>query len=250
MGRVIRAAGRAPGDPAPGDPTPGDRAAERERMVERQLRARGIADEHVLAAFRAVPREAFVGEGQADAAYEDRPLPIGHGQTLSQPYVVALMLEALAVRPGDRVLEVGAGSGYAAALLSRLAGRVVAVERVRELADAARRRLAALGCANVEVRHGDGTLGWPGGAPFDAVLVSAAAPDVPPALVGQLAQGGRLVMPVGDARSQELVRLVRSPDGGLGEERLGGVVFVPLIGSQEPGGREPGGRGPVPGAAG
>ncbi len=200
-------------------------------MVEQQLRARGIADERVLAAFRAVPREAFVDEGQAGSAYADAPLPIGYGQTISQPYVVALMAEALDLRPDALVLEVGAGSGYAAAILSLLARRVVAVERLPELADGARERLAGLGCANVEVHLGDGTRGWSAEAPFDAILVSAAGETVPPALLGQLSPGGRLVMPVGGHGHQDLVRLVKTDAGTMSEERLWGVVFVPLVAS-------------------
>ena len=201
--------------------------------MARQLRSRGIADARVIAAFAAVPREAFVDERMAASAYDDRPLPIGHGQTISQPYVVALMVEALGLRPDARVLEVGAGSGYAAAILSLLAGRVVAVERLRSLADGARRRLAALGYSNVEVQHGDGTLGWAPAGPFDAILVSAGAARVPPALADQLAVGGRLVIPVGGPAYQELLRLVKADDGRLEEERLGGVIFVPLVESSE-----------------
>ncbi|MHB8960841.1 MAG: protein-L-isoaspartate(D-aspartate) O-methyltransferase [Candidatus Limnocylindrales bacterium] len=210
-----------------------DRSRERARMVAQHLRARGIADERVLAAFREVPREAFVDPSLAESAYADAPLPIGLGQTISQPFVVAAMVEALRVGENDRVLEVGAGSGYAAAILSRLAGRVVAVERHSQLADAARGRLAALGFDNVDVRHGDGTRGWIQGAPFDAILVSAGARRVPPALEEQLAVGGRLVIPVGELDHQELLRIVRRGDGTLGEERLGGVSFVPLV-STEP----------------
>ena len=203
-------------------------------MVREQLRSRGITDARVLAAFGAVPREAFVDERLVGSAYDDPPLPIGHGQTISQPYVVALMAEALALQPADTVLEVGAGSGYAAAILSLLVGRVVAVERLRPLADEARERLAALGYRNVEVHHGDGSRGWPPAAPFDAVLVSAGAERVPPALADQLAVGGRLVIPVGGPGYQELLRLVKTDAGELREERLGGVVFVPLIASPEP----------------
>lgn len=209
----------------------GDRSHERRRMVG-QLASRGIVDERVLAAFTEIPREAFVPPGSAADAYEDGPLPIGHGQTISQPFVVALMVQELAVAAADVALEVGAGSGYAAAVLSRLARRVVAVERHRELAEAAAERLANGGFANVEVHHGDGTGGWPPSAPFDVILVSAASDHVPPELIEQLAVGGRLVMPVGRrwGGGQHLVRLTKAADGQLEERRLGPVAFVPLIG--------------------
>lgn len=200
-------------------------------MVERQLAGRGIVDQRVLAAFRDVPREAFVPPELAADAYEDGPLPIGHGQTISQPFVVALMVQALAIQPGDRALEVGAGSGYAAAIVSRLAGSVVAVERHGDLARAAGNRLHALGFDNVEVRHGDGTRGWPERAPFDAILVSAGGERVPPALTEQLAAGGRLVIPVREGPAQELLRLVRREPGRIDEQRLGRVTFVPLVAS-------------------
>jgi protein-L-isoaspartate(D-aspartate) O-methyltransferase len=204
----------------------------RERMVAHQLEDRGVADSRVLAAMREVPRHLFVSDEQAEEAYDDRALPIGGGQTISQPYVVALMLEALAVRPDDRALEVGAGSGYAAALLSRLAREVVAIERDPELCERARSRLADLGVANVELHAADGTLGWPAHAPFDAILVSAGGPRVPPALETQLAPGGRLVMPVGERRSQLLLRVARRADGELERAELGEVAFVPLVGAE------------------
>lgn len=207
----------------------GPMPTEQARMVERQLRGRGIRDERVLQAFREVPRDAFVPRALANRAYEDVPLPIGAGQTISQPYVVALMIEALRVRPSDRVLEVGAGSGYAAAILSRLAGEVEAMERHPALARAAARRLRLLGYENVRVRVGDGTLGLPQRAPFDAILVSAGGPEVPAALATQLAAGGRLVIPVGSSWEQELLRITERADRGLVRESLGPVVFVPLI---------------------
>jgi protein-L-isoaspartate(D-aspartate) O-methyltransferase len=216
-----------------------DRVLERERMVQRQLRARGVEDERVLDAFREVPREVFVASGLEDSAYTDAPLPIGESQTISQPFVVALMVEALQVRKGDRVLEVGAGSGYAAAILSRLASEVYAIERHPSLAREARERIEQLGYENVKLRAGDGTLGWPEAAPFDAILVSAGGPDVPPALLDQLAPGGRMVIPVGTSREQELVRITKSADGRLRTESLGPVVFVPLI-RERPSGRLPG----------
>lgn len=205
-------------------------AARRARMVDEQLAARGIADARVLAAMRGLPRHAFVSPDQAELAYQDRALPLGAGQTLSQPYVVALMLEAAELRGGERVLEVGAGSGYVAALLSRLAREVFALELDPELAERARRRLAELGCANVELRAGDGTKGWPERAPFDAILVSAASERVPPALEAQLAPGGRLVIPLGPVRGdQSLARFTRSAGESLERADLCPVQFVPLL---------------------
>jgi protein-L-isoaspartate(D-aspartate) O-methyltransferase len=212
-----------------------DRALERERMVERQLRARGVQDERVLDAFREVPRELFVEPGLERSAYSDAPLPIGESQTISQPYVVALMVEALEIRPSDRVLEVGAGSGYAAAILSRIAAEVYAIERHPSLAREARERIERLGYGNVEIRAGDGTLGWPGAAPFEAILVSAGGPDVPPALLEQLAPGGRIVIPVGTTGEQELIRITKSGDRRLRKQNLGPVMFVPLIGHESGG---------------
>jgi protein-L-isoaspartate(D-aspartate) O-methyltransferase len=206
-----------------------DRALDRESMVDRQLRRRGIRDEGVLEAFRSVPREAFVGDAVGEFAYEDTALPIEEGQTISQPYIVAVMVQALDLRPTDRVLEVGAGSGYAAAILARRAERVFAIERNPRLAEAARDRLHRLGYHNVEVRAEDGTLGWPEEAPFDAILVSAGGPDVPRALLEQLAPGGRLVIPVGGTRQQRLLRITRVGDEWRHED-LGPVTFVPLIG--------------------
>jgi len=200
-------------------------------MVRAQLAARGISDAATLSAFDAVPREAFVPPQLAARAYADEPLPIAAGQTISQPYIVAYMVQALGVGPEDRVLEVGAGSGYAAAILSRIAREVVAVERHAELADSARERLAALGYDNVRVVCADGSLGWQDGAPYDAILVSAGGPEVPAALVGQLALGGRLVMPVGDEDDgQQLVRVTRAGDGAVRREALDSVRFVPLVG--------------------
>jgi protein-L-isoaspartate(D-aspartate) O-methyltransferase len=204
----------------------------REQMVARQLEDRGIEDARVLAAMREVPRHLFVSDDLAESAYDDRALPIAGGQTISQPYVVALMLEALTVQPDERVLEVGAGSGYAAALLGRLAREVVAIERRPELAEQARLRLAELGFANVAVHAGDGTLGWPERAPYDAILVSAGGPRVPRALEAQLAVDGRLVMPVGARNAQSLLRVVRRADAELAREDLGEVQFVPLVGDK------------------
>src|SRR5689334_18194757 len=207
-----------------------DRAA---RMVERQIAARGIRDERVLSAMREVPREAFVPENLREFAHDDTPLPISEGQTISQPYIVALMADAAGIGPLDRVLDVGTGSGYAAAVLSRLAERVYSMERHASLAETARQRLEALGYTDVEVRVGDGSRGWPEAAPFDAILVAAGAPDVPDALKSQLAIGGRLVIPVGgEERSQRLLRLRRTAESEFEEDSLGDVAFVPLVGEQ------------------
>lgn len=201
-------------------------------MLVHDLEGRGISDRRVLAAMGEVPREEFVAWGERGQAYADRPLPIGHGQTISQPYIVALMLELAELRPDDRLLEVGAGCGYAAAVASRLCAEVVGIERVTALARDARARLVHLGYRNVVVLEGDGTVGWPPGAPFDAIVVSAGAPEVPEALVGQLADGGRLVVPAGTSPwGQQLLRL-RRVGGQVEEEDLGGVSFVPLIGAQ------------------
>jgi protein-L-isoaspartate(D-aspartate) O-methyltransferase len=207
-------------------------AAARKLMVDRHIRARGVHDPRVLEALGTVPREAFVPSELSDAAYEDRPLPIEAGQTISQPYIVAVMTEALALEPTDRVLEIGTGSGYAAAVLAHIAKQVYTIERHAELADVARDRLGRLGYANAEVRCADGTLGWNEHAPFDAIIVAAGGPDVPPALLDQLAIGGRLVIPVGSGRAQELVRVTRVNKTEYRREDLGAVQFVPLIGAQ------------------
>lgn len=205
---------------------------ERRRMVERHLVARGVRDPAVLEAMGQVPREAFVAGQLAEFAYEDAPLPIDAGQTISQPYIVAVMTAALELEPRDRVLEIGTGSGYAAAVLSRVAAEVYTVERHQELADAAGRRLRHLGYDNVHVRHGDGTNGWAEHAPYDAIVVAAGGPDVPQALLDQLVPGGRLVIPIGPTpREQDLVRVRRRSDGTFARESLGGVRFVPLVGT-------------------
>jgi protein-L-isoaspartate(D-aspartate) O-methyltransferase len=204
----------------------------RQRMVDSQLRARGIADERVLNAMARVPRHEFASEPYRDQAYEDHPLPIAQGQTISQPYIVALMLEALALRPADRVLEVGTGSGYVTALLAELAAQVISVERHAALADPARELLARVGYTNVRIIAGDGTQGFPECAPYDAIIVSAAAPNVPPALPAQMAEGGRMIMPVGMPDSQQL-QLIRM-EGGQPRITLRELCrFVPLI-SGEP----------------
>lgn len=210
-----------------------DFEARRNAMVDYQIARRGVRDPRVLEAMRVVPREAFVPERLAELAYEDAPLPIAEEQTISQPYVVALMAEALELEPEDRVLEIGAGSGYAAAVLGRAAGEVWAVERHESLAREARERLERLGFSNVHVVHGDGTLGWPDHAPYDAVVVAAGGPEIPQALLDQLAPGGRLVIPIGpDPRTQDLIRVRRTQAGQLVREDLGAVRFVPLIGEQ------------------
>ena len=204
---------------------------QRALMVDLQLARRGIRDPHVQQAFREVPREAFVPSGLEEFAYKDSPLPIGDGQTISQPYIVALTVEALRLSPGDRVLEIGTGSGYAAAILSRIAKEVYTVERLAELAEQARGRLFRLGYDNVFVHRGDGTLGWNEHAPYDAIAVAAGGPEIPKALLEQLAPGGRLVIPVGPEDVQVLVRITRE-DGGFRREELSDVRFVPLIGEQ------------------
>jgi len=206
-------------------------AENRQQMVARQLEARGIRNRHVLAAMAEVPRERFVPERLAEFAYEDGPLPIGEDQTISQPYIVALMIEAAQVAPGDRVLEVGAGSGYAAAVLSRIADRVYAIERHETLAKSARRRVSDLGYDNLTVLTGDGSLGLPAHAPYDAVLVAAGCAKVPAPLRLQLAIGGRLVVPVGGASMQSLRCVTRTGEQSWTEADLGGVRFVPLIGA-------------------
>jgi protein-L-isoaspartate(D-aspartate) O-methyltransferase len=206
-----------------------DFARERDRMVEEQLARRGISDARVLDAMREVPRERFVSAEFAEHAYDDSPLPIEAGQTISQPYIVAAMMVAAEVAPGDRVLEVGAGSGYAAAVASRIAGRVYGVERHEELARLATERMTALGYDNVEIRIGDGSVGLVDEAPFDAILVAAAGRAVPHALKEQLEIGGRLVMPVGGEDNQKLCKITRVDANHYEEDHLGAVAFVPLI---------------------
>jgi protein-L-isoaspartate(D-aspartate) O-methyltransferase len=204
-------------------------AAKRRQMVEQQLKRRGIHDPRVLEAMYMVPRHAFVAAHAQPEAYADSALPIGHGQTISQPYVVALMTEAAQIEPGDKVLEIGAGSGYGAAVLSQLAGEVYTIERYRELAEGARERLQELGYRNIHVIHSDGSEGWPEEAPYDAIIVAAAAPDVPQPLLDQLVDGGRLIVPIGSRTYQTLVRVIRHGDN-IHRESLTEVRFVPLIG--------------------
>ncbi len=205
-------------------------AAARVQMVSRQIADRGVVDARVLDALRAVPRHLFVTPGSEEEAYEDRPVPIGYGQTISQPYIVGLMSELARVKPGSRVLEIGTGSGYQAAVLSRLAGTVHTMEILEPLAERARRLLAALGYRNVIVRTGDGYGGWPEAAPFDAILVTAAPEQVPPPLVAQLAPGGRMVIPVGGARDvQELRVIEKDTRGEMHTHDVIEVRFVPLV---------------------
>ncbi len=206
---------------------------QRDRFVSRQVEARGVRDPLVLAAMRAVRRELFVPKALRDEAYDDTPLSIGSGQTISQPYIVAFMIEALALRGGEKVLEIGAGSGYAAAVLAEIGREVFTIERIGQLAERAARNLEAAGCANVHVRHADGTEGWIDEAPFDAILVSAGAPNVPRSLMQQLKIGAHMVVPVGsDPKSQELVRITRVDDQEYDREDIADVRFVPLIGKE------------------
>ena len=200
----------------------------RHQMVNAQLRARGVTDERVLAAMERVPRHEFAPERYREQAYQDHPLPIGEGQTISQPFIVALMLEALELSPTDRVLEIGTGSGYVTALLAELTAQVISVERHASLADSARAMLATLGYSNIKAVTGDGTRGFPEAAPYDAIIVSAAAPEMPPPLLVQLAEGGRMIIPIGTDDAQQL-RLVRMEKGQPKIQFRELCRFVPLI---------------------
>jgi protein-L-isoaspartate(D-aspartate) O-methyltransferase len=231
-GLLLLAGCTQPADPqATHDDAAHGRVAERLAMVARQIEARGLRDPHVLAALRAVPRHEFVPPHLAAEAYDDGPLPIGAGQTISQPYIVALMTEAVGLQPGERVLDVGTGSGYQAAVLAHITPHVFGIEIVPELAQSARARLARLGFGGVQVRTGDGWAGWPEHAPFDAIVLAAAPGRVPPALLAQLAPGGRLCLPVGGTDGQELLVCTREADGSFSERRLGAVRFVPMTGA-------------------
>ena len=199
-------------------------------MVEDQLRRRGISDERLLAAMRRVPRHEFISREQWEQAYADHPITIPEQQTTSQPYIIAAMIQAAEIKPEDKVLEIGAGSGYQTALLAELAAQVIALERYSTLADSAQATLQRLGYHNVVVVEGDGTLGWEPAAPYDAMIVSAAAPRIPPALLEQLAIGGRLVIPIGDAQQQTLQLFRKQPDAAISRTMLEGCRFVPLIG--------------------
>jgi protein-L-isoaspartate(D-aspartate) O-methyltransferase len=201
----------------------------RSEMVKEQIERRGIADKRVLKAMREIPRHLFVPEDARLEAYDDHPVPIGQDQTISQPYIVALMSELLELKGGEKVLEIGTGSGYQAAVLSKLAKKVISLERIKEIAERVRRLLAKSHYNNVSVIHADGTKGYAKEAPYDAIIVTAAAEKVPRALLSQLAEGGRLVAPIGGSYYQELIR-IRKVNGEFKEEHHGGVVFVPLIG--------------------
>ncbi len=207
-------------------------AVARQHMVDSQLRDRGISDPRVLDAMLRVPRHEFVPEPYRAQAYEDHPLPIGDGQTISQPYIVALMLESLQLQPDDKILEVGTGSGYVTTLLAELVAQVFSIERHAALADGARKLLATLGYTNVHVVTGDGALGIPACAPFDAIMVSAAPPQVPPALLSQLREGGRMIIPVGSLDSQRL-QFIRMVNGQAVSSLRELVRFVPLVPSEE-----------------
>lgn len=210
-----------------------EHARQRERMVQHQLKGRGIKDSAVLDAMATVPREEFVPDKMRRYAYQDRALPIESKQTISQPFIVALMAEAAELSSGDRVLEVGTGSGYGAAVLSRIADQVFTIERIGGLIKQARARYKDLDYENIRVRHGNGTLGWPEESPFDAIIVTAGGPEIPESLKEQLAVGGRLVIPVGRSPyAQELVRIRRTEEEVFHKENLGPVRFVPLVGDQ------------------
>ena len=205
----------------------------RESMVVNQVAARGVRSENVLNAMREVPRELFVPNKLAEFAYEDSPLSIAAGQTISQPYIVAFMIEALGLRGGEKVLEIGAGSGYAAAVLGEIAGEVYTIEYIGELAKSAASILADLGYDNVQVLHGDGTLGWEEHAPYDGIVVTAGGPEIPESLQQQLKIGGRMIIPIGESRNfQELTRVTRVSEARFRSEDLAAVRFVPLVGAQ------------------
>ena len=223
--------GRGEGPPEPMEP---DYATKREVMVRRQLHERGITDWSVLGAMSSVPRHLFVPETERSKAYADRPLPIGYGQTISQPYVVALMTWLLDITPGDRILEVGTGSGYQAAVLAELADQVYSIEIIEALAESAKNTLSGAGYQQVHVRRGDGYYGWPEAAPFDGIIITAAAGHVPPPLIEQLAPGGRLVLPLGNPYQVQILTLVeKAADGDLRTNQLLPVRFVPMTGKME-----------------
>lgn len=204
---------------------------QREEMVRTQLESRGITDARVLAAFRKVPRHLFVSEALRDQAYGDFPLPIGEQQTISQPFIVAEMTQALDLGPDDRVLEIGTGSGYQAAILAEIVFRVYTIERIRSLFMRSRKLFDQLYYHNILMKYSDGSLGWPTESPFDAIIVTAGAPEIPETLLNQLAFGGRLVIPVGDRYTQDLIK-IHKDDAGFHHQNLGGCRFVKLVGEQ------------------
>jgi protein-L-isoaspartate(D-aspartate) O-methyltransferase len=233
---LVAACGSQPGQASAGSATAQELDYERARdeMVARQIEARGVTHEGVRRAMRQVPRHEFVPAEYRRLAYDDRPLPIGHEQTISQPYIVAVMTELIAPEPGDRILEVGTGSGYQAAVAAELVAEVYSIELIPELAVSAAERLRRLGVDNVFVRAGDGYLGWPEHAPFDGILVTAGADHVPEPLIEQLAVGGRMVIPVGDTQGVQVLRLIeKRPDGTIDSRDVVTVRFVPLL--REPG---------------
>jgi protein-L-isoaspartate(D-aspartate) O-methyltransferase len=205
-------------------------AAARKRMVEQDLKGRDIENADVLRVMGSIPRHLFVGERHRDRAYNDHPLPIGEGQTISQPYVVALMTQALRIAPGDRVLEIGTGSGYQAAVLAEIVENVYTIEIREELAGKARRRLKELGYHNVHVKHADGYFGWEEHAPFDAIIITAAANHIPPSLIKQLKKGGRLIIPLGRTTFYQTLTLATKVEHGLTLKQMTGVAFVPMTG--------------------
>ena len=205
----------------------------RAQMVQKDIRGRGVKDPKVLEAMEKIPRHLFVDESFKEKAYADHPLPIGEGQTISQPYVVALMTEALRLRPGERVLEIGTGSGYQAAVLAEIVKEVYTIEIRKSLTESASKRLQELGYKNIQVTCADGYFGWEEVAPFDAIIVTAASNLIPPPLLKQLKEGGRLIIPVGSTMFQQTLTLVTKQKGDLQVEQLGGVIFVPLIGEVE-----------------
>jgi protein-L-isoaspartate(D-aspartate) O-methyltransferase len=209
--------------------------AARQSMVEHDIKGRGVRDRRLLEVMSRVPRHLFVDEGQRERAYADHPLPIGEGQTISQPYVVALMTEALRLKPGDRVLEIGTGSGYQAAVLAELVKSVFSIEIRKPLAEAAGKRLRELGYRNVSVRYGDGYFGWKEEGPFDAIIITAAANHIPPPLIRQLKEGGRLIIPLGSTVFSQTLTLLTRKGERLSMEQMGGVVFVPMAGEVQRG---------------
>ena len=213
---------------------------QRMRMVETQIRARGISDARVLAAMETIPRHIFVDDGLQDQSYQDNPLPIGEGQTISQPYIVALMSQAMEISKKDKVLEIGTGSGYQTAILAELADQVFSIERIAKLASKARKCLDALGYFNVAIRVGDGTYGWKEEAPFNAIIITAGGPSLPQNLLSQLAVGGRIVLPIGERQSQTLYKVTRLSEDitDIKKENLGGCRFVDLIGDYAWGGAQ------------